>query len=104
MGELKFSLGLQIYQTSRGIFIHQHKYTMEILKKFGTDKSDSISTPMPHKPKLDEDRSCKTVDATKYHSMIGSLMYLTTSRPDIHFAICMCAPYQSRPMEKHLTT
>jgi hypothetical protein len=66
MGELKFFLGLQIKQTPSGIFIHQHKYTMDILKKFGMDKSDSISTPMLHKHKLDEDKSGKPVDPTKY--------------------------------------
>lgn len=103
MGELKFFLGLQIIQTPSGIFIHQHKYTMEILKKLGMDKSDSISTPMLHRHKLDEDKSVKPVDPTKYRSMIGSLVYLTSSRPDIQFVVYMCARYQSRPTEKHLT-
>lgn len=76
---------------------------MEILKKFGLDKSDTMSTPMLHMLKLNEDKYGTPIDATKYQSMIESLMYKTSSRPDITFATCMCAHYQSRPMKKHLT-
>ncbi|GJV51901.1 retrovirus-related pol polyprotein from transposon TNT 1-94 [Tanacetum coccineum] len=102
MGEMKFFLGLQIHQSPRGIFINQAKYALEILKKHGMDKCDSIGTPMATKPKLDADLSGKLVDQTNYHSMIGSLMYLTSSRPDIVQAVCYCARYQARPTEKHL--
>ncbi|GJX45324.1 retrovirus-related pol polyprotein from transposon TNT 1-94 [Tanacetum coccineum] len=83
MGELKFFLRLQIHQSPRGIFINQDKYTLEILKKHGMDKCDSIGTPMATKPKLDADLSGTPVDQTNYGSMIGSLMYLTSSRPDL---------------------
>ncbi|GJX55055.1 retrovirus-related pol polyprotein from transposon TNT 1-94 [Tanacetum coccineum] len=83
MGEIKFFLGLQIHQSPRGIFINQAKYTLEILKKHGMDKGESIGTPMATKPKLDADLSGKPVDQTDYRSKIGSLMYLTSSRPDI---------------------
>ncbi|GKC23988.1 retrovirus-related pol polyprotein from transposon TNT 1-94 [Tanacetum coccineum] len=102
MGEMKFFLGLQIHQSPRGIFINQAKYALEILKKHGMDKCDSIGTPMATKPKLDADLSGTPVDQTRYHSMIGSLMYLTSSRPDIVQAVCYCARYQARPTEKHL--
>ncbi|GJX69827.1 hypothetical protein Tco_0305554 [Tanacetum coccineum] len=78
------------------------KYALEILKKYGMDYSDSVDTPMVDKTKLDEDLQGKTVDQTHYHGMIGSLMYLTSSRFDLVFAVFMCARYQARPTKKHL--
>ncbi|GJY03248.1 retrovirus-related pol polyprotein from transposon TNT 1-94 [Tanacetum coccineum] len=78
------------------------KYTLEILKKHGMEKGQSIGTPMATKPKLDADLSGEPVDQTDYRSKIGSLMYLTSSRPDIVQAVCYCARYQARPTEKHL--
>ncbi|GJY17277.1 retrovirus-related pol polyprotein from transposon TNT 1-94 [Tanacetum coccineum] len=83
IGEMKFFLGLQIYQSLRGIFINQAKYALEILKKHGMEKCDTVGTPMATKPKLDADLSGKLVDQTDYRSKIRSLMYLTSSRPDI---------------------
>nr|GEX03111.1 hypothetical protein [Tanacetum cinerariifolium] len=83
MGEMKFFLGLQIYQSPRGIFINQAKYALEILYKHGMEKGQSIGTPMATKPKLDADLSGNPLDQTDYHSKIKSLMYLTSSRPDI---------------------
>ncbi|GJW90918.1 retrovirus-related pol polyprotein from transposon TNT 1-94 [Tanacetum coccineum] len=80
MGEMKFFLGVQIHQPRRGIIINQSKYALEILKKHGMEKCDSNGTPMAISPKLDVDLSGTPIDQTKYHSMIGSLMYLTTSR------------------------
>ncbi|GJV87946.1 retrovirus-related pol polyprotein from transposon TNT 1-94 [Tanacetum coccineum] len=85
-----------------GIFINQAKYALEILKKHGMDKCDRVGTPMATKPKLDADLSGKLVDQTDYRSKIGSLMYLTSSRPDIVQAVCYCARYQARSAEKHL--
>nr|GEX30812.1 hypothetical protein [Tanacetum cinerariifolium] len=102
MGEMKFFLRLQIHQSPRGIFINQAKYASDILDKHGMDKGQSISIPMAMKPKLDADLSGNTVDQTDYRSKIGSLMYLTSSRPDIVQEVCFCARYQSRPTEKHL--
>ncbi|GKA87738.1 hypothetical protein Tco_0809502 [Tanacetum coccineum] len=66
------------------------------------ESCDPVDTPMVEKSKLDEDLQGKAVDPTRYHRMIGSLMYLTSSRPDIVFAICMCARYQAKPTEKYL--
>ncbi|GKB20384.1 retrovirus-related pol polyprotein from transposon TNT 1-94 [Tanacetum coccineum] len=83
MGEMNFFLGLQIHQSPRGIFINQAKCALEILKNFSMEKCDTVGTPMATKPKLDADLSGKLVDQTDYHSKIGSLMYLTSSRPDI---------------------
>ncbi|GJU68671.1 uncharacterized mitochondrial protein-like protein [Tanacetum coccineum] len=83
MGELKFFLGLQVHQSSQGIFLNQSKYALDIRKKHGIDKCNSIVTPMATSRKLDADLSGTPVDQTKYHSMIGSLMYSTASRPDL---------------------
>nr|GEX97136.1 retrovirus-related Pol polyprotein from transposon TNT 1-94 [Tanacetum cinerariifolium] len=100
--EMKFFLGHQIHQSPHGIFINQAKYALEILHKHGMDKGQSIGTPMAMKPKLDADLSGNPIDQTDYCSKIGSLMYLTSSRPDIVQAVCFCVRYQSRPTEKHL--
>nr|GEX59356.1 ribonuclease H-like domain-containing protein [Tanacetum cinerariifolium] len=78
------------------------KYALEIPKKHKMDKFDSIGTPMDTKPKLDVDLSGTPIDQARYCSMIWSLMYLTSSRPDLVQAICYCARYQARPTDKHL--
>ncbi|GJS99193.1 hypothetical protein Tco_0820363 [Tanacetum coccineum] len=102
MGEMKFFLGLQIHQSPKGIFINQAKYALEILKKHNMDNCHSIGTPLATKPKLDVDLSGEPVDQSDYRSKIGSLMYLTSSRPDLVQAVCYCARYQARPTQKHL--
>nr|GEZ48432.1 retrovirus-related Pol polyprotein from transposon TNT 1-94 [Tanacetum cinerariifolium] len=102
MGDLKFFLGIQIHQSPRGIFTNQAKYAQEILIKNGMTSCDSIGTPMAMKH-LDTDLSGTSVDQTKYRSMVGALMYLTASRPDIVHATCYCGRYQAKPIEKHLT-
>ncbi|GKD42298.1 retrovirus-related pol polyprotein from transposon TNT 1-94, partial [Tanacetum coccineum] len=91
MGKISFFLGLQISQSPRGIFINQSKYALESLKKYGFESCDPVDTPMVEKSKLDEDKEGKAVDPSHYRSMIGTLLYLTASRPDLQFAICMCA-------------
>nr|GEY46553.1 copia protein [Tanacetum cinerariifolium] len=102
MGEMTFFLDLQVNQSPCGIFINLSKYVSEILKKYGMESCDPVGTPMEIKDKLDLDQNGTLVDATKYHSMIGALMYLTSSRPDIVHATCLCARYQAKPTEKHL--
>nr|GEY99885.1 retrovirus-related Pol polyprotein from transposon TNT 1-94 [Tanacetum cinerariifolium] len=102
MGEMTFFLGLQVNQSPCGIFINQFKYVLEILNKYEMESCDPVGTPMEIKDKLDLDQNGTPVDATKYHSMIGALMYLTSSRPDIVNATCLCARYQDKPTEKHL--
>ncbi|GJS99612.1 retrovirus-related pol polyprotein from transposon TNT 1-94 [Tanacetum coccineum] len=101
MGELKFFLGLQVHQSPRGIFISQSQYAIELLKKHGMDECVSMSTPMATE-RLDADLQGTPTDQTTYRRMIGGLMYLTTSRPDIAFATFVCARYQARPTVKHL--
>nr|GEY94037.1 hypothetical protein [Tanacetum cinerariifolium] len=83
--------GLQISQSPRGIFLNQIKYALESLKKYGMESSDPVDTPMVEKSKLDEDPQRKAVDPTHYRGMVGTLMYLTASRLDLTFAVCMCA-------------
>nr|GEY96508.1 hypothetical protein [Tanacetum cinerariifolium] len=103
MGEMKFFLGLQVNQFSNGIFINQSKYILDILKRFGMENCDTIPTPMVEQAKLKLDFVGKPVDHTDYRSMIGSLMYVTSSRPDIMFATCMFARYQANPNEHHVS-
>ncbi|GJY27900.1 hypothetical protein Tco_0403667 [Tanacetum coccineum] len=102
MGEMTFFLSLQANQSTCGIFINQSNYVLEILKKYGMETCDPVGTPMKIKDKLVLDQNGSLVDATKYRSMIGALMYLTSSRSDIVHATCLCARYQAKPTEKYL--
>ncbi|GKB60434.1 putative ribonuclease H-like domain-containing protein [Tanacetum coccineum] len=102
MGELTLFLGLQVQQKKDGIFISQDKYVAEILKKFGFTEVKTASTPMETQKPLLKDEYGEEVDAHMYRSMIGSMMYLTSSRPDIMFAACACARYQVNPKVSHL--
>ncbi|GJR76974.1 putative ribonuclease H-like domain-containing protein [Tanacetum coccineum] len=102
MGELTFFLGLQVTQKDDGIFISQDKYVDEILKKFGFSTVKIASTPMETSKPLLKDAEAEDVDVHLYRSMIGSLMYLTASRPDIMFVVCACARFQVTPKVSHL--
>ncbi|GKB33398.1 retrovirus-related pol polyprotein from transposon TNT 1-94 [Tanacetum coccineum] len=102
MVQMSFFLGLQVSQNLGGIFIIQSKFTLEILKKFRMDSCDPVDTPMVDRIKLDEDPLGIPVDQTRFHSMAGSLMYLTANRPDLVFAVCICTKYQASPTKKHL--
>ncbi|GJZ49731.1 retrovirus-related pol polyprotein from transposon TNT 1-94 [Tanacetum coccineum] len=102
MGQMSFFLGLQVSQSPRGIFINQSKYALEILMKYGMNTYDPVDTPMVDRSKLDEDPFRILVDQTQFRGMVGSLMYLTASGPDLVFVVCMCARYQEKPTEKHL--
>ncbi|GKB97973.1 uncharacterized mitochondrial protein-like protein, partial [Tanacetum coccineum] len=97
MGELTFFLGLQVKQKEDEIFISQDKYVTEILKKFGFTNVKTASTTMETQKLLLKDVDGEEVDVHLYRSMISSLMYLTSSRPDIMFAMCACARYQVNP-------
>nr|GEZ34753.1 retrovirus-related Pol polyprotein from transposon TNT 1-94 [Tanacetum cinerariifolium] len=102
MGKISLFLGLQISESPKGIFINQSKYALESLKKYGFESCDPVDTLMVEKSKLDEDKEGKAVDPSHYRGMIGTLLYLIASRPDLQFAICMCARYQTRPTKKHV--
>jgi hypothetical protein len=102
MGELKYFLGFQIKQLQEGTFISQTKYIQDILKKFGMKNAKPIKTPMGTNGHLDLDMRGKSADQRVYWSMIGSLLYLCASRPNIMFFVCMCARFQANPKEVHL--
>ncbi|KAK6153453.1 hypothetical protein DH2020_013092 [Rehmannia glutinosa] len=103
MRELTFFLGLQVKQLKDGTFISQTKYTRDLMKKFGMEEKSSVKIPMNTSVKMDMDADGKPVDQTKYRALIGSLLYLTASRPDITFAVGVCARFQSAPKESHMT-
>ncbi|GJT58426.1 hypothetical protein Tco_1001959 [Tanacetum coccineum] len=84
------------------IFFNQSKYIKEMLKKFGLEDSKPTKTPMSTEIKLTKDDEADSVDSSKYRGMIGSLLYLTASRPDIMFSVCLCARFQENPKTTHL--
>ncbi|GJS90722.1 putative ribonuclease H-like domain-containing protein [Tanacetum coccineum] len=102
MGELTFFLGLQVKQNKDGIFISQDKYVADMLKKFDLVNVKAAITPMETKLPLTKDEDAFDVDVHLYRSMIGSLMYLTASRPDIMYAVCVCSRFQVTPKTSHL--
>jgi hypothetical protein len=102
MGELTYFLGFQVKQLKDGTFISQTKYTQDLLKRFGMKDAKPAKTPMGTDGHVDLNKGGKSVDQNAYRSMIGSLLYLCASRPDIMLSVCMCARYQSDPKECHL--
>jgi hypothetical protein len=102
IGELSYFLGLQVNQSSAEIFISQEKYLKKMLKKFQMEDSSPVSTPMVVGCKLSKDDMSPDVDQRTYRSMIGSLLCITTSRPDIMQAVGMVGRYQSAPKQSHL--
>ncbi|KAJ9541842.1 hypothetical protein OSB04_028348 [Centaurea solstitialis] len=104
IGELTFFLGLQVKQSTEGIFINQPKYVQDLLKKYKLSEVSPMRTPVATGLKLHKDLSGASVECKLYRGMIGSLLYLTASRPDIMFATCLCARFQSNPKESHLIT
>jgi hypothetical protein len=102
IGELSYFLGLQIKQLKNDTFVSQGKYIKDMLKKFGMIDSKSISTPMGTNGNMDSDASGNMVDQKLYRSMIGSLLYVTASRPDVMFSVCMCTRFQASIRESHL--
>jgi hypothetical protein len=102
MGELTYFLGFQVKQLKDGTFISQTKYTQDLLKRFGMKDAKPAKTPMGTGGHVNLNKGGKSVDQKAYQSMIGSLLYLYASRPDIMLSVCMCARYQSDPKECHL--
>nr|XP_016490488.1 PREDICTED: uncharacterized mitochondrial protein AtMg00810-like [Nicotiana tabacum] len=102
MGELNIFLGLQVKQSTKGTCISQQKYIKEPLKRFDMEASKVIDTLIAIATRLDLDESGSSVNQTMYRGIIGSLLYLTASRPDIVFSVGLCARFQSNPKESHL--
>jgi hypothetical protein len=101
MSELQFFLGLQIKQSKEGTFVHQAKYTKDIVRKFKMEDSKAMATPTSTTTTLDADEEGEHVHQKEYRSMIGSLLYLTATRPDIQFSVCLCARFQASPRTSH---
>lgn len=102
MGEIRFILGFEIKQLIGGTFINQAKYTQDMLKRFGMQDAKGKPTPMPTKCHLELNPKGKDVDQKLFRSMIGSLIYLCASRPDIVLSVGVCARYQAAPKERHM--
>jgi hypothetical protein len=102
LGELNFFLGLQIIQSKGGFFIHQSKYFKYMLKRFKLEDCKPVSTPMTVGRKISKEDESKVVDTKHYRSMIGSLLYVTTSIPDVKKAVGMVARFQTTPKESHV--
>ena len=102
IGKLTYFLGLQVKQTDSEIYINQAKYARNLVKRFGLDNVAHVKTPMAANAKLTNNPSGESVDVTLYTSMIGCLLYLTASRPDITFSVGVCSRFQSNPKVSHL--
>jgi hypothetical protein len=101
MGELQFFLGLKIKQSMEGTFVHEAKYTKDIVRKFKMEDSKAMATPMSTTAALDVKKEGENVDQKEYLSMIGSLLNLTATKPDIQFSVCLCARFQASPRTSH---
>jgi hypothetical protein len=104
MGDLTFFLGIKVKQTKQGIFVHQAKYTKDLMKKFNMAELKPLCTPKSSAVWLGPDEDGEVVDQREYRSMIGSLLYLTATRPDIQFTVGLCARFQTSPCSSHRTT
>jgi hypothetical protein len=104
MGELTFFLGIQVKQMKQGTFVHQAKYTKDLMKKFNMAEIKPVPTLMSSTASLGPDKDSNAVDQREYRSMIGSLLYLTVTRPDIQFAVGLCARFQTSPRSSHQMT
>jgi hypothetical protein len=100
--ELSYFLGLQIMQLKNGTFVSQGKYIKDMLEKFGMEDAKGISTPIKTNGSLDSDTSGNMVDQKMYRSMIRSLLYVTASRPDVMFSVCICVRFEASPRKSHL--
>jgi hypothetical protein len=103
MGEITFFLGIQVKQTKQCTFVHQAKYIKDLMKKFNMAELKPVSALMSSIASLGPDEDGEAVDQREYRSMIGSLLYLTTTRPDIQFTVRLCAHFQASPRSSHWT-
>jgi isopentenyldiphosphate isomerase len=104
MGELTFLLGIQVKQMKQDTFVYQAKYMKDLIKKFIMAEVKPMSTPMSTAMLLSSDEDDKAVHQRKYRSMIGSLLYLTATRPGIQFAVWLCTCFQASSCSSHRTS
>lgn len=102
LGRMRYFLGIEVLQRKDGIFISQRKYAQEVLERFNMDQCNSVHNPVVPGFKLTKDKEGVEVDSTLYKQMVGSLMYLTATRPDLMFIVCLISRYMERPTESHL--
>lgn len=102
LGRMKFFLGVEVSQTDAGIFICQKKYAREVLERFNMENNNTVTSPIVPGNKLTKDSDGKSVDVTIYKQMIGCLMYLTATRPDLMYVVCLTSRYMERPTQAHL--
>jgi hypothetical protein len=103
MGKLTFFLGIKVKQTKQGTFVHHAKYTKDLIKKFKMAELKPVSTSMSTATSVGLDEDGEVVHQTEYKSMIGSLLYLTTTRPDIQFTMGLCACFRASPRSSQWT-
>jgi hypothetical protein len=103
MGDLTFFLGIPVKQMKQGTFVHQANYTKDLMKKFNMAELKPVSIPMSSAASFGPDEDGETVDQREHRSMIGSLLYLTTTQPGIQFAMGLCARIQAYPRSSHRT-
>jgi hypothetical protein len=93
-----------VKQMKQGTFVHQAKYTKDLMKKFNMAELKPVSTPMSSTTLLGPDEDGETVDQREYRSMIGFLLYLTATRSDIQFTVGLYARFQASPRSSYRTT
>lgn len=102
LGKMRYFLGVEVMQCTEGIYICQKKFAREVLEKFGMDRSNGVNNPIVPGVKLTKDEEGTKVDATVYKQMVGSLMYLTVTRPDLMYVVCLASRFMATPTEIHL--
>jgi hypothetical protein len=102
LGKMKYFLGIEVTQCEQGIFIQQHKYSLEVLKRFDREDCNKVCSPIVPRCKLVKNEVGKAANPTEYKHMIGCLMYMLATRPDMAFSVCLAARYMERPIEMHL--
>ncbi|CAM9000596.1 unnamed protein product [Rhodiola kirilowii] len=102
LGVMRYFLGVEVHQTKEGIFINQQKYAREIIERFGVENCNAVNTPMVPGTKLSKEEGGKEADATTFKQLIGSLMYLTHTRPDVMYVVCFLSRFMAAPREAHM--
>lgn len=102
LGQMKFFLGVKVNQNSEGITLCQSQYAQEVLKRFKMWEANGVKNPIVPRTKLMKLTAGKDVDSTKYMSLIGSLMYLTVTRPDLMYVVSLLARFMAQPKEEHM--
>ena len=101
LGKMKYFLGIEVVQSGEGIFISQKKYVLEVLKRFGMEHSNSVQNPIIPGFKISTDENGVGVDSSLYKQLVGSMMYITMTKPDIMYPVSLISRYMSKPTELH---